>query len=109
MVLNFNKMQGLIFYYIKNEFKEYVPISKETWQDLKSYEPSKFTKPYEEYVEIFREIHNKDQRATLQLKSKAVEYKDIDDLNLIKDRLRNEIEGFEGFVDEEKFKITQFI
>lgn len=102
-------MQGLIFYYVKNEFKEYVPITKELWEDLKSYEPSKFTKPYEEYVEIFREIHNKDQSCSLKLLSKPVQYKDIDDLNLVKDRLRQEIDDFEGFADEEKFKIVEFI
>lgn len=42
-----------MFYLVRTpEAKEYVPMSYETWQDLKSLEPGKFTLDYEDYIRL---------------------------------------------------------
>lgn len=101
-------MVGVLYYYTKAEpITEFKTPTLEEWQDLKSWEPSKFTKTYEEYTEQRRQVHedNITKGYVYQVNSQFVEFEDQDDLNEKKEGFRESIEGLVAFTDDPGFEL----
>ena len=80
-------MKYIKYYFVKfdkeNRQKEYIPMSQEKYDDLKAYEPTKFTLDIDTYNRIKKEEFDKDLKIDYQVSLETV-IVDNSDKNYVK-------------------------